>query len=100
MKRDFRALPLKIYRKEIATSKPTGNERTNGRIFDFSRPGGTITTKSTDCLGISNTQVITNNSVDNGCDNNTEKCSVFLSADENARRRVRSSGMVRKKIYK
>lgn len=93
----FRALPLKIYRKEIATSKPTGNERTNGRIFDFSRPGGTITTKSTDCLGISNTQVITNNSVDNGCDNNTEKCSVFLSADENARRRVRSSGMVRKK---
>lgn len=93
----FRALPLKIYRKEIATTAPTGNTRTSGRIFDFSRPGGTITTKSSDCLGVSNTQFITNNSIDNGCKNNTEKCSVFLSADENARRRVRSSGMIRKK---
>lgn len=93
----FRALPLKIYRKEIASKTPSGNTRTSGRIFDFSRPGGTITTKSTDCLGISNTQVITNNSIDNGCDSNAEKCNVFLSADENARRRVRSSGMVRKK---
>jgi len=93
----FRALPLKIYRKEIATISPGGNTRTSGRIFDFSRPGGTITTKSADCLGVSNTQVITNNSVDNGCNNNTEKCSVFLSPDDNARRRVRSSGMVRKK---
>ena len=93
----FRALPLKIYRKEVANTNPIGNSRISGRIFDFSRPGGTITTKTTDCLGVSNTQIITNNSVDKGCENNTDKCSAFLSADENARRRVRSSGMVRKK---
>ena len=73
-----------------------GNPRTSGRIFDFDRPGGTITTNSAECVGIKNTQII-NNSADKVCRNETEKCSVFLSAEANARARVRSSGMIRKK---
>lgn len=89
----FRALPLKIYRKEIATETAVANPRTSGRIFDFDRPGGTITTDTNECIGIKNTQII-NTSVDKGCDDN---CSVFLSAEANARARVRSSGMIRKK---
>jgi hypothetical protein len=88
----FRALPLKIYRREIVTDTAVSNPRTSGRIFDFDRPGGTITTDTNDCIGIRNTQII-NTSVDKGCDDN---CSVFLSAADNARRRVRSSGMIRK----
>lgn len=93
----FRALPLQIYRKEIVTDTVVTNPRTSGRIFDFERPGGTITTSVDDCLGIKNTEIITNNSVDAGCNSNTEKCKVFLSVEDNARRRVRSSGMIRKK---
>lgn len=88
----FRALPLKIYRREIVTDTAVSNPRTSARIFDFDRPGGTIITDTTDCIGIKSTQII-NTSVDKGCD---ENCSVFLSAAENARRRVRSSGMIRK----
>lgn len=92
----FRALPLKIYRKEIVTDTAVGNPRTSGRIFDFDRPGGTITTNREECVGIKNTQII-NNSADKVCRSETEKCSVFLSAEANARARVRSSGMIRKK---
>ena len=89
----FRALPLKLYRREIVTDTAVSNPRTSGRIFDFDRPGGTITTDTNDCIGIKSTQII-NTSVDKGCD---ENCSVFLSAEDNARRRVRSSGMIIKK---
>jgi len=89
----FRALPLKIYRREIVTDTAVSNPRTSGRIFDFDRPGGIITTDTNECIGIKSTQII-NTSVDKGCDDN---CSVFLSAEDNARRRVRSSGMIRKK---
>jgi len=92
----FRALPLKIYRKEIVTDTAVANPRTSGRIFDFDRPGGTITTETDKCIGIKSTQII-NNSADKVCRSETEKCSVFLSAEANARARVRSSGMIRKK---
>lgn len=92
----FRALPLKIYRKEIVTDTAVANPRTSGRIFDFDRPGGTIITETDKCIGIKNTQII-NNSADKVCRSETEKCSVFLSAEANARARVRSSGMIRKK---
>jgi hypothetical protein len=92
----FRPLPLKIYRKEIVTDIAGGNPRTSGRIFDFDRPGGTTMTDTNDCVGIKSTQII-NNSVDKGCENKDAVCSVFLSPEDNARRRVRSGGMIRKK---
>ena len=92
----FRALPLKIYRKEIVTDTAVANPRTSGRIFDFDRPGGTITSSTAECIGITNTQIVYN-SVDKSCDvNNNKICKSFLSAEDNARRRVRSSGMIRK----
>jgi len=92
----FRALPLKIYRREIVTDIAVANPRTSGRIFDFDRPGGTTITDTNDCIGIRSTQII-NTSVDKGCEKLDEPCTVFLSAEDNARRRVRSSGMIRKK---
>ena len=92
----FRALPLKIYRREIVTDTAVANPRTSGRIFDFDRPGGTIITNTNECIGIKSTQII-NTSVGNGCDKIDNPCDVFLSAEDNARRRVRSSGMIKKK---
>jgi hypothetical protein len=91
----FRAMPLKIYRKEIVTDVAVSNPRTSGRIFDFDRPGGTTITDTPECIGIKSTQII-NTTVDKGCENKDAICSVFLSAEDNARRRVRSSGMIRK----
>jgi hypothetical protein len=92
----FRALPLKMYRREIVTDIAVSNPRTSGRIFDFDRPGGTTISDTNDCIGIKSTQII-NTSVDTACENNDAICSVFLSPEDNARRRVRSSGMIRKK---
>jgi hypothetical protein len=94
----FKALPLKIYRKEIATQMlGTTNPRTSGRVSAFEQPGGTITTNNTDCTGVSNTTEI-NVSTEASLDVIDNACSVFLSPDDNARRRVRSSGMITKKF--
>jgi hypothetical protein len=94
----FKALPLKIYRREIATQHlGTLNPRSSGRISAFERPGGTTTSNNADCTGISNTTEI-NVSTEASLDTIDNACSVFLSPDDNARRRVRSSGMITKKF--
>jgi hypothetical protein len=92
----FRALPLKIYRREIATDAAVSNPRTSGRIFDFDRPGGTTITDTNKCIGIKSTQIIDTNKCI-GIKSNASECSVILSPENNARRRVRSSGMIKKK---
>ena len=95
----FRARPLRIYRKEIASSDIEHcNPRISMSIDDFNRPGGTITTSVSTNKGLANIEAIpySNNSCDHPSTN--ELCSVFLSAENNARRRVRSSGMIRPKF--
>jgi hypothetical protein len=95
----FRARPLRIYRKEIASSAVEHcNPRISMSIDDFNRPGGTITTSALTNNGLANIEAIpySNNSCDHPSTN--ELCSVFLSAENNARRRVRSSGMMRPKF--
>lgn len=92
----FRALPLKIYRKEIATQSLSSiNPRTSGRVSSFEQPGGTITTTIDvdNCTGVNNTTMI-NVTLDASKETISNVCSVFLSPDDNARRRVRSSGMI------
>jgi len=95
----FRARPLRIYRKEIASSAIEHcNPRISMSIDDFNRPGGTITTSALTNNGLANIDAIpySNNSCDHPSTN--ELCSTFLSAENNARRRVRSSGMIRPKF--
>ena len=90
----FKANPLKIYRREIAsTTVGTCNPRTSTSIDLMNAPNGTIiNSQATIKNGIENTLDI--NTPNNSCQN-TESC--VLSTAENARRRVRSSGMIPKK---
>ena len=90
----FRARPLRIYRKEIASSD-FEHCSSNASIDDFNKPGGTSITSTGGHRGLANTEIIayTNDS----CDNNV-LCSAVLSAENNARRRVRSSGMIKPKL--
>ena len=92
----FSAQPLKIYRKEIANTGSTNcNSRSSLSIDAFNRPGGTIiNSKSSNHNGLVNTINMT--LPNNKCD--SEHCSVILSPSENARNRVRSSGMIRRKF--
>jgi len=93
----FSANPLKIYRREVAniTSEPC-NSRASLRLDNFNRPNGTINNSSaTNNNGLVNT--IIDPTPNNTCDN-YENCSVVLSPAENARNRVRSSGMIKRKF--
>ena len=92
----FRANPLKIYRREIVTSDvDVCNARTSTKIDIFNQPNGTIiNSTASNKNGLVN--LVDNNIPNNSCDT-YENCSVILSPAENAKKRVRSSGMMRKK---
>jgi hypothetical protein len=93
----FRAGPLKLYRREIV-SAPTGacNVRTSARIDEFDRPGGSIINSS---ATVQNGLV---NTLDDTFPKNTCErpgtCLKILSDSENAKRRVRSSGMIKRQF--
>lgn len=102
--------PLKIYRRELVTTSNTTtcNPRTSLSIDEINRPGGSIINSSAITQDDSNK--ITNSTLQNGsisfidnilpnnsCDE-TSNCIPILSPGENARRRVRSSGMIPKKF--
>lgn len=89
--------PLKIYRRELVTTQNniTCNPRTSVSIDEINRPGGSIINSGAAIqYGLANT-------IDNRLPNNTCEepgtCLSILSPSDNARRRVRSSGMVPKK---
>lgn len=93
----FLAKPLKLYRREIVNPIDMNNcyPRTSLRIDEFNRPNGSIiNSSSTNVNGLVNT-------IDNILPNNScEKpgtCLVFLSPSENAKRRCRSSGIIKTK---
>jgi hypothetical protein len=92
----FAANPVKGYRREIA-SVPLDrcNPRTSTRIDDFLVPNSVITTPTISDTGLANTLDFSyeNNSCQHDCQ------PTFLSAADNARRRVRSSGNIRKDDY-
>lgn len=101
----FRAMPLKIYRREIAVNIPTTsgchNSRVSSSVDELTRPGGYTMTKiaSVDKCGLENilespTPAALNESY--GCIGTGAKNS-YNCAEDNARRRCRSSGMVRRK---
>jgi len=93
----FSANPLKIYRREIASTSANGCASNSSlRIDIFNRPNGTINNT------IATTVKDLVNTIDNIFPNNTceryENCSVVLSPAANARNRVRSSGMIKRKF--
>jgi hypothetical protein len=100
-----RPLPLKIYRREIATAPLTNcNPRISGSIDVFDRPGGSLVNTAyinNSTEGIINTLDINyvNNSTEHpgSCSSMTTK-GVCLDPATNALKRVRSSGMVRKTV--
>lgn len=106
-RRLFKALPLKIYRREIATVDVKCRPRTTLKIKDFDMPGGTIisnySTVGTTRTGLVNTTEILyeNNTCQHPSTSsavNTSICNAFLSTEANALRRVRSSGMIKRKF--
>ena len=97
------ALPLKIYRKEIhnisnQTLAKNCSGRISAKISDLNMPGSTIVSEiaKTFSNGLVNTLDInsTTLSAENGSCNTTMAC---FSPAYNARKRVRSAGMIPKK---
>lgn len=120
----FRAMPLKIYRREIAANIPTSNGCPNSRISSsidvFNQPGGSvisrITEVNTDIFGQLNTleySATGNLNETYGCDSRGDSrgdsgdgnegstrssAPSYNCAEKNARRRCRSSGII-KRVY-
>ena len=96
-----RALPLKIYRREIASESMQCNPRTS-MLYQFDNPGQTIVTQYSTINGLATT--LDFNYENSRCQHppnpisSDPTCQEFLSQENNAKRRVRSSGMIRRKF--
>jgi hypothetical protein len=93
----FKSRPLKIYRREIAVQAPTSCSRNSVKIDELNMPNGSIINSKYN-NGLVNTLDI--NLTTNQYDRASAKCNTVdtcISQQANARRRVRSSGMIRKK---
>lgn len=92
----FKSRPLKIYRREIASQPVTSCSRNSVKIDELNRPNGYIINPINNS-GLVNTLDI--NLTTNQYDRADSKCNTLdtcMSQQANARRRVRSSGMIRK----
>lgn len=95
----FLANPLKIYRREIATSQISCNSRTSVKIDELNRPNGYLVYNSTNTTGIN--MPLDLNLINSKYELNTPMCNNSLSCfnpASNALKRVRSSGMIPKKF--
>ena len=94
----FAALPLKTYRREIVTGD-CNNSRNSTTINELTRPGGSIVnSSSSNCNGLVN--IVDFNLINNSGDipgNCIAECVVGTAAT-NAKRRLRSSGMIKKQF--
>jgi hypothetical protein len=90
--------PIKLYRREIAANinTPKCSDRTSCSIDVFNQPGGSIiNSMATQQNGLVNT--IDDTFPNNSCER-PGTCLPFLSNAENAKRRVRSSGMIKRQF--
>jgi len=98
----FRALPMKIYRREIVTNQDSSynvcNSRSSSSIDLFNMPGSAIVNSSYDenVNGLVNT--IGNKINPNNSCESPGTCLAFLSPSETAKRRVRSAGMIKRQF--
>lgn len=90
--------PLKTYRREIASVVLNcTNSRSSIKIDEYDRPGGVLNTEyNSTRTGLVNTGDLIYEK--NVCEHpsSTSYCNAVLSPADNARRRVRSSGMIKK----
>jgi len=104
----FNPSPLKIYRREIVTSsnystnnKPKCNQRTNLTINELNMPNGYIVPTNTTSKGEGLVNTLDINYTNSMYDRNVSSCNTStncMNQAKNALRRVRSSGMIKKKI--
>jgi hypothetical protein len=102
----FRAMPLKIYRRELAANVSTGNGCPNSRISSsidvFNQPGGSVVLSRNDTVQDNFGQLNTLEYSAPGNLNETYGCggvgaaSSYNCAEQNARRRCRSSGIIKR----
>ena len=101
-----RAMPLKIYRREIAVNIPAADSKTkcvhsriSSSIDELNRPNGSIIVSSNDnSKGLENVLENPKPSSNNENGQCVDAASSANCAAINARKRVRSSGMIRKKL--
>jgi hypothetical protein len=100
----FKPLPLKIYRREIVTNIDNCKSRKSVTIDEINRPNGSINNSgaSSGNYGEINTldNLLPNNSSDytNTSTTCTTQSAAIFSPEMNAKRRVRSSGMVKRQF--
>ncbi len=96
----FRAGPLPLYRKEIASiTSPTGNPRVSASVDEFNRPNGYIIRESESCCGADHTvdMTIPNSKYETGgAVELSGYADICFSQAENAKRRLRGSGVIKK----
>uniref|UniRef100_A0A6C0HZQ2 Uncharacterized protein n=1 Tax=viral metagenome TaxID=1070528 RepID=A0A6C0HZQ2_9ZZZZ len=101
-----KAMPLQIYRKEIASIQNPSCSRRSSRIAAFEQPGGSIVNSNiqtnTGLVNILNNKPPSVVNATTITSENPEQCAYtsncFLSPDINAKRRVRSAGMITKQF--
>jgi hypothetical protein len=98
-----KAMPLKLYRKEIATPGSGNCSRASVKISQFEQPGQTIVNSTkTNMNGIAYTLDITPTTLrgenPGSCSSTCNNHVAIFSPEANARRRVRSAGMIPKKF--
>jgi hypothetical protein len=95
----FAALPLKTYRREIASGNCNNGSRNSTTIRELTRPGGSIVNSASSiCSGLVN--IVNFNLINNSSDipgTCVSECVVGTAA-ANAKRRIRSSGMIKKQF--
>lgn len=94
----FRANPLKIYRRELASD--SCNERISLSLDKYNMPGGSITNSKIEkglTTEINAKLIKVNNKTEVPGTGNCSKKGNCINQEFNARRRVRSSGMIPKK---
>ena len=100
----FRARPIKGYRLEIASSVGSvgGGAATASRVRDFEIPGGTVVNSRSARGGVGTCGTLDftlpGNSSERYCTNSENSTNVINSDAANARRRVRSAGMMPRKF--
>ena len=92
----FMANPLKIYRREIASTNSYCNERTSIKIDELNRPNGSI--NNSNSIQQCGVETVIDNTLPNNTCENPGTCLSFLSPADNAKRRLRSSGNVKRKF--
>ena len=97
-------MPLKLYRKEIAVAASGNCSRASVKIANFEQPGQAIVSSSklATFQGVSNTLDITPTTIQSEhpglCTSTCNSNLPIFSPEANARRRVRSAGMIPKKF--